>query len=661
MIMKGKGLVRICTVFLVIVSMLAVNVPIVSAATTFAPVIAVVNNNGSADTIKVTGTGSTTTGAVYAGDKIRVYKVSTSTTNGGTKIAEGVAAAASGDTIGRKATATFTVSQIGAAKGYVYVEVDHLQGDGSTLTKKSTIATAYKAETALGKSPSILTKAPASVTVANYRSQDDVIVIGGQTKLKGALIKLYASRTTRTILETGTIDNDGQLEIKVPNLSSRGGTLYISATMPRYAESARTAVKYESEQSKTLSTKEITVYNYENTDREDALVIASPTTNVTNPLKSGDLIKVYNGIGSRDAIAEDTAGSDPVLEIKIPNGKLASSKSGNLYITRTSSDKVESGKVKVGYKSETVSKGLKKSQVIITNNAYGTADTVAVTGEVYAKVYAATKIFLYQDITGGDDISASTAVAGTAEDIAAGKGVATLTLGANSKDLDPAGGILYVSFKEPNEQESSRIAVSYKAEPKLELDSVTFITVNNAEGSDDTITVSGLKSSNDIVKIYHKDQTLVSKFGVRTLAKAAEFMATRSGNGIIYINQLETVTGFVYATVTPENSIESDIKEVTFEAEDGSDYGLNAGNISMTNTIGGIDTLTVSGLAPNDLLKVYDATGTTELASGMVTTGTSVDLSLVLPDAGTKLQLSLTKFGKPEGKKVLSGDIPAEQ
>ena len=122
------------------------------------------------------------------------------------------------------------------------------------------------------------------------------------------------------------------------------------------------------------------------------------------------------------------------------------------------------------------------------------------------------------------------------------------------KQLGKNAGFIYVSNTRSGMLESSRVKVSFKAEPKTPKPSASNITIKNNKGKSDTVIVKGLKKS-DVVKLYSSSGKYLSS------------KTSTSSSATITVKQLGKGSGSVYVTVTRPGMNESDKVKKTFKAE----------------------------------------------------------------------------------------------
>ena len=191
-------------------------------------------------------------------------------------------------------------------------------------------------------------------------------------------------------------------------------------------------VPYEftiSDRTSSLKASQINVTNH--TGKADSVKVSS--------LKKGDVVTVYDAKSKGNVIAKTTAKGTSV-DFKVSQlGK----KTGKVYVTVIKSPLRESDRVAQTFKGETTP-SVKTSQVKVTNHK-GKADTVVISSLAKGDV-----VKIYKAKSKGNMW-----VKGTAK----GK---KLTL--SIKQLGKKSGKVYVTVTKSGQQESGRVAVSYKKE-----------------------------------------------------------------------------------------------------------------------------------------------------------------------------------------------------
>jgi trimeric autotransporter adhesin len=547
------------------------------------------NNSGKADTVYVSG--------LSAGQKINVYD----SASGGNLLGSATVASSATD-------ATVTISQLGKSAGSVYVSVT----DVDTNKKESSRVEAdYSAE-----------------EQSDVLSTDDIVVTNSPTGTKdtvyvsdlnpGDVIKVYDSASGSTVLGSATVTDDGtDATISITQLGKSAGSVYVSRTENGKSEGSRVKADYSAEsQTNTLDASKIVVNN--NVGADDTIDVSGVSANqevcVYDAAKGGNLL------GSAAVASGSTSATITVSQL--------SSAAGNVYVSVKDTNKLESDRVQVSYSAEEETSSLDANNVIITNNASGTSDTVYVSG-----LTEGDKVNVYDSTSGGTLLGSGTVASGS-EDV-------TISI----TQLGTAAGSAYVSLTKKDKSESSRVKIDYSAESQTNaLDSSNIVVTNNV-GANDTVQVSGV-SSNQVIKVYDAAK------GGNLLGSAT--VAAGSTSGTVSISQLGFGAGSVYVSLTDTNKRESDRVAATYSAESTSD-ALSASNISVTNRSGSADTVSITGASQNDVINVYDlAKGGTLLGSATVASGATkatISIDQLGTDVGS-IYVSRTSSNKSESSRV---------
>ena len=550
--------------------------------------VTITNNSGSSDTIKVTG--------VTSGATITAYDSSDTTTGN-------VLGSATASSTG---SATITVSQLGSSSGKVY-----LTAKVSGKLESKTTSVSYSAESQTSSISS------SNITVTNNVGEADQVYVSGLSK--GQVVNVYDASTKGNTLGTATVASGStDVTISITQLGTSAGSVYVSVTDEDKKESSRVEATYLAEsQSDSISSDDVVITNNP-TGTADTVYLSD--------LNSGDVIKVYDSSTATTAIGTATVADDST-EATISITQLGKS-SGSLYITRTEEGKGVSSRVKVDYTAESQTATLDSSKIIINNNV-GADDTVVVSG-----VYSGQLIYVYDSAKGGNLLGSAT--------VSSGSTSATVSV----SQLGTSAGSVYVSAKDTNKLEGSRVQVSYSAEDGSSALDVNNITItNNASGTADTIYVSDL-TAGDIIKVYD------SASGGTLLGTAT--VASGSEDATISIDQLGTASGSVYLTLTEKNKSESSRLEATYSAESKT-TSLDSSKIFVTNNVGSSDTIQVSGVSANQVINVYDASkggnllGSETVSSGNTSATVSVDQ---LGSEAGSVYVTLTDTNKRESDRV---------
>ncbi|MBW7474975.1 hypothetical protein K0T92_09480 [Paenibacillus oenotherae] len=562
----------------------------VSTAPVAANIIVANNKVGVNDTVKVTG--------LVAGDVVNVYKAAT----GGTAV--GTA------TVAEDATeATVTIEQIAATAGSVYVSVKSTDKLESVRTVK-----AYDSEISAAPAATAIT-----VTNAATGSADTVKVTG---LVAGDIVNVYGVATGGTVLETATVAEDAtEVTVsKVDMLAVAGGTAYVTVTKANKLESTRVAKAYVTQPVSTAPVAaNITVANNK--------VGTSDTVKVTG-LTAGDVVSVYKAATGGTAVGTATVAED-ATEATVTIEQIAAT-AGSVYVSVTSTDKLESVRTVKAYDSE-ISAAPAATAITVTNAATGSADTVKVTGLAAGDI-----VNVYGVATGGTVLETAT-VAEDATEVTVSK-VDMLTV---------SGGTAYVTVTKANKLESTRVAKAYVTQPVSTAPVAANITVaNNKVGTSDTVKVTGL-TAGDVVSVY-KAATGGTAVGTATVAEDAT-------EATVTIEQIAATAGSVYVSVKSEDKLESVRTVKAYDSEISAAPAAAA--ITVTNAAtGSADTVKVTGLVAGDIVNVYGvATGGTVLETATVAEdATEVTVSKVdmLAVAGGTAYVTVTKANKLESTRV---------
>ncbi|MED3156851.1 hypothetical protein P4364_21105 [Bacillus thuringiensis] len=397
--------------------------------------------------------------------------------------------------------------------------------------------------------------------------------------------------------------------------------LLVSATYPSI-----TAVAAEVTSAKTaaLSVEKANIINNKKGETDTITV---------SELKKGDIVRVYEASKGGEAIATSEAVAEGKVEVTITKKDLLKATGGTVYVSVQSESELESTRTAMKYESEvTVAPAV--DTVKVANNKAGDADTITVSELAPGDI-----VKIYDASTGGNLKATSAAVA-------EGKKEATIT----GKDLlVSTGGTVYVTVTKPNKDESKRVTVKYEAEPTTVAPAVEKITVsNNKVGNADAITVSKLKKG-DIVRVYEASK------GGEAIVTSEAVAEGKTEATILGKDLLKVTGGTVYVSVQSENELESARTAVKYESQVTVAPAVDTVKVA-NNKAGDADTITVSGVAEGDLVRVYDAsTEGKELGNATVAkdakeaTITGKDL---LVSTGGTVYVTVTKPNKDESKRV---------
>ncbi|PEQ50907.1 hypothetical protein CN468_07740, partial [Bacillus cereus] len=397
--------------------------------------------------------------------------------------------------------------------------------------------------------------------------------------------------------------------------------LLVSATYPSI-----TAVAAEVTSAKTaaLSVEKANIINNKK---------GATDTITVSELKKGDIVRVYEASKGGEAIATSEAVAEGKVEVTITKTDLLKATGGTVYVSVQSENELESTRTAMKYESEvTVAPAVDTVKVL--NNKAGDEDVITVSELAPGDI-----VKIYDASTGGNLKATSAAVA-------EGKKEATIT----GKDLLVAtGGTVYVTVTKPNKDESKRVTVKYGAEPTTVAPLVGEITILNSKvGDADAITVSKLKKG-DIVRVYEASK------GGEAIATSEAVAEGKTEATILGKDLLKVTGGTVYVSVQRVDELESTRTAVKYESQVTVAPAVDTVKVK-NNKKGDADTITVSGVAEGDLVRVYDAsTEGKELGNATVAKDAkevTIEKADLLVATGGTVYVTVTKPSKDESKRV---------
>ncbi|MGG1695840.1 Ig-like domain-containing protein [Bacillus zhangzhouensis] len=266
--------------------------------------------------------------------------------------------------------------------------------------------------------------AASQVKVANNKGKNDTVTIKGIKKQ--SVIKIFKQSSGGKAIAQQTASSSN-MTISLKQLGQTSGTLYISMKEPGLKEGNRVPIRYQGEKSVALKTKQVNINNLKN--KNDVITVSK--------MKKKDVIKVYSTSGKLLATSKPSNSSSIKLYVK-----QVGTKSGKVYVTRSSDKMLESGKQAISFKGEP-SAALKSNQINIVNNKKK-KDVITV-----SKLTKQDVIKIYQP--SGKLIGKSTASKGK---------VVKVTF----KQLGAKGGKLYFTVTGKGMSESSKTVKVFKAE-----------------------------------------------------------------------------------------------------------------------------------------------------------------------------------------------------
>ncbi|MCZ8515151.1 hypothetical protein O9H85_22565 [Paenibacillus filicis] len=213
----------------------------------------------------------------------------------------------------------------------------------------------------------------------------------------------------------------------------------------------------------------------------------------------------------------------------------------------------------------------------VVNRLAGTADTITVFGLI-----AGDEVKVYSDpVTAGSLIGSATVPPGQTHAV------------VSVNQLGEGAGVVYVTVTRPSNSESRRILKSYASEPVAVPPPAASIRVaNHNEGISDLVRVSGL-APGDTVRVYS------ASAGGSPVGTATALPGTDTAE--VSIGQLGPGEGLIYVSVQTAGKRESRRTEKSVRSEP----QTPALQIQQLQLSPGLDKLSVTGLQPGDVVKLY--------------------------------------------------------
>ncbi|MBB6693601.1 hypothetical protein H7B90_19590 [Cohnella xylanilytica] len=572
--------------------------------------IAVQNNAGKADSVTVTG--------LKAGDVVKAYASPDSAE------AIGTAAVANGQT-----SAVVTVDQLGTGAGSVYVTLTSKDDQGKPMKESLRTKKDYAAEPPAQPAP----LNPNQITIENNMGdvQDTVKVTG---LLAGDQISVYRQAEGGTPVGNAVV-KPGKTEVELiyGQLGIEAGTLYVSLKRGD-VETPRTAKTYAAEAIVPPAAASIRIVNNP---------AGTADTVQVSGLQTGDSVKVFNLpnggqlLGSANAVASTKTATVTIDQLGEAGGTVY------VAIRRGGADSSRTAK-EFGAEAPAEPNPPAANQIAVANEREGTPDKVKVTG-----LLAGDTVKVYAAATGGTAFGSATVAPGATE--------ATVSIA----QLGKTAGTVYVSLTRGGVESRQRTAKAYAAEPadpagELSADQVKI--TNKRPREQDVVLVTGLKTG-DVIKLYKDNKT-----STRPMATSSA-VAAGADSVTVNVSQLGAAAGKLYVSLT-RGKTESARVEVAYAAEPPPPPAAPAAaTITVTNSLGRPDTVTVNRLVAGYTVNVYaQATGGAPLKSGTAGTGqTEATLSIdqLSVGAGT-VYVSLTRGGQESARtaKPYSAEPPAK-
>ncbi len=546
--------------------------------------VSVTNNVGAADQIILSG--------LAGGDTVNVYD----TQKAGTLL--GSATAGTYET-----SVSISIAQLGTDAGSIYVTVTSKNKLESSRTKVD-----YNAEAATS------TLDEENIVITNNAGSSDTIVVSGLST--NDQVKVYDSSAGGNLLGSATVASGTTATVKIEQLGSASGTVYLSVTESKKRESSRMAVTYSAEsKSAAPGEEEISIKN--NVGTSDTVKVdgisGGDTVNIYDSQKSGTLL------GSAKA---DTYASSVTVTIT----QLGSA-AGSVYISVTSANKLESDRTEAAYPAEAQTAAPSEDNITVVNNA-GLADTVRVEG-----LSGKETVNIYDAAKAGSLIGSGTA------------GTYDSSVTISITQLGAAAGNIYVALASDAKLESARTKVSYKAEVKSTAPSAAAVEITNNAGISDTVTVTGL-SGGETIRVYD------ASTGGNLLGSASA--STYDSSATVTIDQLGTSSGSVYITLAKKGYAESARVEVTYSAEPKS-TASDSGSVVIQNNAGAADTVEINGLSVGDTVYVYNKASSGTLLGSATASGSNTYVTVTIPQLGTaagNVYISVKSKGKLESSRT---------
>jgi trimeric autotransporter adhesin len=553
------------------------------------------NKTGNLDIVSVSN--------LDIGDIVRVYSASYGPATLGTGVSTG-------------ASVDIYINQIGIAASSVFVTVqgiNEVESDRTAATYSSEITPVL-----LVSSVTVTNNYYTETSGAQTPGTEDTVAISGAEP--GDIVNIYqASLGTATWISPMTVANadivNGIVTIKIAQLGTTAGKIYVTITETGKAESKRVLISFAAEPVTTaLKASSVTVTN--NFNAPDIVDIIG--------LAAGDTVNIYTSQTDTTPIGTGTE-TTGTLSITINSGVLSIT-GGKIYVTVTSLTANESARMVVGYVKEVMTTAPAAANITVVNN-YLTADTITVTG-----LTAGYPVKVYATLTSTAPIASG--IAGNTPTVTLAPGI-----------LSAAGGRIYVTVTSTTANESARTAVSYAKEVTNTAPALTSIAVSNNYLVPDTIAVSGLKAG-DVIKVYGTSTSTVI-LGTDTVTGTTALITLASG-------VLSANGGNVYLTLTSPTANESTRTTVPY-AKEVAATAPDAAHITVLNKYLAADIITVTGLSTGDIVKVYSSlSGTIMLGSGTETGGTAtITLNAgVLSAGGGKIYISVTSVSANESSRT---------
>ncbi|WP_248928314.1 hypothetical protein [Paenibacillus hamazuiensis] len=533
-----------------------------------------------------------------SGDTVRVYR---------DKLAAAPLGAASAGSTG---AAEVSIAQLGSGAGVLFVTVTETGKRESAKVQKG-----YDGEEQTPPPPL------SAIDVVNrIGGTADAVTVSGLAP--GDVVKVYADEAAATPLGSATVGSGASgASVPLAQLGANAGRVYVTVTSAPKPESRRVAKLFATEPVSPPPAAPLIAVTNNPAGTDDTVTVSG--------LTPGDTVRVYADETTAFEQASAAVGSGET--VAVARTSQLSGSGGYIYVSVTKPGQHESARVKKPLDAEEATPAPDAANIRIVNNGSGTADTVQVNG-----------------LTAGDIVRvyADMAAAGPLGSAAVGSGSTQASVSLSQ--LGGTEGVVYVTVTRSPKAESRRTAKSFANERQSAPPQPFQIRiVNHWGGSPDTVTVNGL-SPGDVVKVYDS--------AVATAERVRGTVASGGASTAMSVTQLGAGGGQVYVTVTSPGKTESRRTVKTFAAEDISTAPDRSAIVVKNNAAGISDTVTVSGLAPGDTIRLYaDESAVSALASATVPSGATTAEAAVgqLGTGYGAVYVTVTSPGRKE-----SGRIP---
>lgn len=620
--------------------------------------ITVTNNpTGTTDTVHVEN--------VNPGDQIRVYE-------GASNVMMGINTVSGGQT-----SVTVYVPQLNLTSSPGGAGVVHVTRKSGALGESVRTTKSYAAESA---TPFIESS---DITITNNVTgiPDTIVVRNVQVS---DIIKVYATKTEGTPLATTTATTS-IATLSIDQLGNAGGSVFVSVTRGFMAESVRTSKSFAAESTSTLPQNKIDVIN-NNNGSSDLIIIDN--------LKPTDVIRVYANKTDPNPVAMTTANKNLVPPFRDWTLYTNTAITGNYGVTLTASG----GGERSYYDLPILP--LQNYAFQITNSNGGTVTVTtltntktAITNKLTSTTSAPSATFTTESNAAYVRIELTSTAAGTYNwsnpQVELGSSVSTFEeqTTITTKNLLPpyskwtsrhvntsissdynlkltasaAGQSSYVRVRvSPSTQYS--FSASHNGQVTIASVSAaggTLAThINAVSAQSGTFTTDANAAYVDFIVSNHASGDFLftqPQLELGAVATSFEPYATPFVKGSVTIPQIGSAAGAVYITITSPGSLESKRVMRSFGAESPTNAPSANSIRILNNKVGTIDVITVLGLAPGDVVKVYSS----KIINTTMATETSLSgnsfLSIQIPQLGIEsgtVYVSITSVGKTESART---------